>query len=137
MLTIQTPAGTIEVLDSIKAIPAKRYTAFNVADLDHSAVGSDRPAAVHHLGRLQMFLNGADIDGAKGEFNNYILCLNQNHNTGTRLLATVVHSIGGVVVDVPVDGDYSGIAQQLEDCGITQAQVEEACDAVRGKLGQR
>lgn len=138
MLTITTPLGvTVDVYDSIHAIPAKRYVAFNVAALDHSAVGSDMRAATEHLGRMKMFLDGGDLDSTRGEFNNYILCLNQAANTGTLLLATVVASIGGQPVSVPADGNYQGIAAQLDEAGITQQQIEEACEDVRGKLGRR
>ncbi|GAA4393596.1 hypothetical protein GCM10023186_45300 [Hymenobacter koreensis] len=137
MLTINTPGGVVEAYDSLHTVPAHRYTAFNVRSLDHSAVGSDMHAATEHLGRLKLFLEGGELEASRTAFNNYLLCLNLEANTGTLLLATVVKSINGVDVAVPPDNDYTGIAAQLHAAGITQAQVEEACAHVRGKFQRR
>lgn len=135
--TATTPEHVIEVLDDTRTLAARRYMLFNKAWLKHANTGSSMLDANVHLQRLGMFLNANNLEGCKGEFNNYVLTrqqLDQDVPEDITALACLVASIDGAAYTDLSDEGITRVAEQLLNTGITQHQVTDTVIRVKKKL---
>jgi hypothetical protein len=142
MHTITTPTGVVvEFHDSLDTLSAKRYSAFNMRWCEHVGIGSDMVAADGHRARIAMFLGAGEVGSATTEFNNYLMNLTMlrrpDTHTGLQALATLTARIGEAACADTTSEGYERTAAQLLETGITEAQVQEALDHVKGKFMRR
>jgi len=134
--TTTTPEHIIEVLDDTRTLAARRYLLFHKAWLKHTNTGSSMLDANVHLQRLGMFLQANNLEGCKGEFNNYVLTrqqLDRDVPEDITALACLVASIDGVACTDLSDDGMTRVAEQLLNTGITQHQVTDTVTRVKKK----
>lgn len=130
-MIISTPAGPIEVTDSIRTLRADRYLLFHQAWAMQVGVGSDMYAAEGHFARTGVLLAQNLVAEALVSHNNAVLALtNLTAPVPVHYLAAVLAPLVVSIAGVPrQDFGEQGLADTavaVLATGLTQAQLEEA-----------
>lgn len=136
MKTVTTTTG-VELVFFTKAneITAKRWNRFNTESLKSSELGNDFMSAVSKLDAMNNHLKYGNNQAWKAENENLRLQLFASYNginVPAKAVAYLLHKINGEVYD-PFSVDEELLEEEMENTGITQADVEELIIDIRKK----
>ena len=117
-------------------LPHRRFSKFNsyfMVDLEGGATVADYNKRMQ---RGLSYIAAEDCKSAMQEFTNQMNCLHhaiENYSPKGLALATMVHSINGVIYRGYKDHHVEAISNMLNDIGFTQRLLEEALIHIKKK----
>jgi len=137
MRTLNLKGGKVQIWESCKELPARRWNDFQKYLIQQIGIGSDIADVERHHNNLFQFLAAGKIQEAQNEsfnlFQNIVYTI-KNINIQHIAFGCFIYSIKGKPISDYSEANLIAVIDKLSDMGLTQGHVEDILDDVKKKL---